>query len=188
MVKKLELFTMGNTETNPYSVELCGGTHVSFTGEIGSFKIISESAVAAGVRRVEAVTGRSALEYLLRMDNLLHEASKELNVPAELVPKRIKLLLEDRKKFEKELADVRRKLALGGDSLSGGTSKPKNIAGVSFLSRILEGIPARELKSIADDLKKQIGNGVVAVCSIDEGKGLTCRWCLRKNLLQDWML
>ena len=168
--EEVRVVKMGNTDKNPYSVELCGGTHVSFTGEIGSFKITSESAVAAGVRRVEAVTGRSALEYLLRMDNLLQEASKELNVPAELVPKRIILLLEGRKKLETELADVRRKVALGGDSLSGGTSKPKNIAGVSFLSCILQGIPARELKSIVDDLKKQIGNGVVAVCSIDEGK------------------
>ena len=169
--EEVRVITMGNTDVKPYSVELCGGTHVSFTGEIGSFKITSESAVAAGVRRIEAVTGRSALDHLLRMDNLLHEASKELNVAAELVPDRIKLLLEERKKFVAELADLRRKVALGGgDSLSGVTSKPKDIAGIPFLSCTLERVPPRELKAIADDLKKQIGNGVVAVCGINEGK------------------
>ncbi|MEE2955401.1 MAG: alanine--tRNA ligase [Pseudomonadota bacterium] len=169
--EEVRVITMGNTDVKPYSVELCGGTHVSFTGEIGSFKITSESAVAAGVRRIEAVTGRSALDHLLRMDNLLHEASKELNVAAELVPERIKLLLEDRKKLVAELADLRRKVALGGgDSLSGVTSKPKDIAGIPFLSCTLERVPPRELKAIADDLKKQIGSGVVAVCGINEGK------------------
>ena len=169
--EEVRVITMGNTDVKPYSVELCGGTHVSFTGEIGSFKITSESAVAAGVRRIEAVTGRSALDHLLRMDNLLHEASKELNVAAELVPDRIKLLLEERKKFVAELADLRRKVALGGgNSLSGVTSKPKAIAGIQILSCTLERVPPRELKAIADDLKKQIGNGVVAVCGINEGK------------------
>ncbi len=169
--EEVRVITMGNTDVKPYSVELCGGTHVSFTGEIGSFKITSESAVAAGVRRIEAVTGRSALDHLLRMDNLLHEASKELNVAAELVPDRIKLLLEERKKFVAELADLRRKVALGGgDSLSGVTSKPKDIAGIPFLSCTLERVPPRELKAIADDLKKRIGSGVVAVCGINEGK------------------
>ena len=169
--EEVRVITMGNTDVKPYSVELCGGTHVSFTGEIGSFKITSESAVAAGVRRIEAVTGRSALDHLLRMDNLLHEASKELNVAAELVPERIKVLLEDRKKLVAELADLRRKVALGGgDSLSGVTSKPKDIAGIPFLSCTLERVPPRELKAIADDLKKRIGSGVVAVCGINEGK------------------
>jgi len=150
-------------------VELCGGTHVSRTGDIGLFKVISESAVAAGVRRIEAVTGRAALDWMEQTESLLGKAAGALNVPPAQLPDRIEALLDERRKLETELAELRRKMATGGGAASGG-DEAKEIAGVKFLARVLEDVPARELKSYADALKQQIGSGVVAICGASDGK------------------
>ena len=148
-----------------YSMELCGGTHVRRTGDIGLFKIVGESALASGVRRVEGVTGEGALKYLSEQENRLYQVANLLKTsPADVVA-RVESLANDKKKLEKEISDLRRKLAAGG----GGSSAPeaKVIAGVNFTSRVLEGVPANELKPLADELTAKLGSGVVALVSVD---------------------
>ena len=169
---EVRVVTMGDRGNAPYSVELCGGTHVSRTGDIGPFRIVSESAVAAGVRRIEAVTGRAALAQIAETEAQMREVASLLNASSSQVVDRVAALLEERKKLENDLSDVRRKLATGGGAGAPGAGDAgvKDVAGVSFAGRVLEGIPARDLKSFADDLKKQIGSGIVAICGTDDGK------------------
>ncbi len=167
---EVRVVTMGTIDETPYSLELCGGTHVERTGDIGSFFIVSESAVAAGVRRIEAVSGQAVLDHITKTEAQIQEVSTLLNVSPDQASGRISALLLERKKLENELSVVHRKLAT---SRSGGPESDndiKLIAGVSFVGRILEGIPARDLKSFADDLKIQIGSGVIAICATEEGK------------------
>ena len=170
---EVRVVTMGkpidDDEKKNYSVELCGGTHVERTGDIGIFKIIAESAVASGVRRIEAVTGDGALEYFSMQEKLLEEASNVLKISAEQLPGRIANLMEEKKKLEKELGDLRRRLATVGTS----SKKDKNFVTVgdtSFVGRVLEGVPARELKGLVDELKNEIGSGVVAIISAEAKK------------------
>ncbi|MCP5364656.1 MAG: alanine--tRNA ligase [Hyphomicrobiales bacterium] len=150
------------------SVELCGGTHVRRTGDIGLFKIVSETALAAGVRRIEAVTGAAAEAYMADRDRALKETAQLLNTGPGDVPGRVAQLIEERRRLERDLAETRRKLATGG----GGASAPdvKDVAGIKFSPRVLADVPARELKSLADDLKKQVGSGVVALVATNDGK------------------
>lgn len=151
-----------------YSVELCGGTHVRRTGDIGFFKIVSESAVASGVRRIEAVTGAAAEAFIREEEEALRKAAEAARTtPAEL-PTRVLGLIEERRRLERELAEARRLLARGG----GGAAPPtaKEVGGVKFAGRALDDVPAKELKAVADDLKKEVGSGVVAVVSRVEGK------------------
>lgn len=149
------------------SVELCGGTHIKRTGDIGSFRILSEAALAAGVRRIEAVTGMPALAYAQSRDDLLAKTAESLKAPVADIPARVQALIDERKKLERELSDLRKKLAAGGTS---GDNGAKKINGVSFVGRVLSGIPAKELKGMADEIKKQIGSGVVALICTDNGK------------------
>jgi alanyl-tRNA synthetase len=170
---EVRVVSMGGGIDDPhFSTELCGGTHVRRTGDIGLFKIVGEGAVAAGVRRIDALTGRGAVDYVTEREKLLADAADALKIqPAEL-PNRIAALVEERRKLERELSDARRQLALGGAS-SGKAANgagAKDVAGVKFATRLLEGVPARELKSLADDLKKQIGSGVIAIVATHEGK------------------
>jgi alanyl-tRNA synthetase len=153
-----------------FSVELCGGTHVRRTGDIGLFKIVSESAVASGVRRIEAVTGAAAEGYVADEEKLLRLAADAIKTaPAEL-PARLATLLDERKRLERELSDARRAAALGGGGRQAADSAAKDVAGVKFASRALDNVPAKELKSLADDLKKELGSGVVALVAREEGK------------------
>ncbi len=151
-----------------YSTELCGGTHVRRTGDIGLFKITSESAVAAGVRRVEAVTGAAALDYVNREEAQLADAAALLKTSAGELPGRIAALLDEQRRLKRELADVRQKLATGGDA--GTSADARDVAGIRFAARKLEDVPPRELKPMADALKKQIGSGVVALVAATDGK------------------
>ncbi|MGB0575827.1 MAG: alanine--tRNA ligase [Alphaproteobacteria bacterium] len=167
---EVRVVTMGDRGNSPYSVELCGGTHVNRTGDIGPFRIVSESAVAAGVRRIEAVTGQAALAQMAETEAQMQEVASLLNASPGQVAERVAALLEERKKLENDLSEVRRKLATGGGEAGTGDAGVKDIDGISFAGRVLEGIPPRELKSFADDLKKQIGSGVVAICGKDDGK------------------
>jgi alanyl-tRNA synthetase len=160
---------MGGNDNKPYSVELCGGTHVARTGDIGLFKIVSESAVAAGVRRIEAVTGQAALAYMEETEALLNKAASALNAPASALPERIATLLEDRRRMENELSELRRKLATGGGGARAGDGA-KDVGGIKFVRREIEGIPPRELKALADDLKKQVGSGVISIAASADGK------------------
>jgi alanyl-tRNA synthetase len=151
-----------------FSVELCGGTHVRRTGDIGLFKIASESAVAAGVRRVEVLTGAAAEQHLAHEEDLLRETADQLKISVEDLPARIAAMVEERRRIERELSDLRRKLASGG-----GAAQPqaaKDLGGVKFLGRVIDDLPAKELKSLADDMKKSIGSGVVAVVARADGK------------------
>ncbi|WP_374449529.1 alanine--tRNA ligase [Stella sp.] len=151
-----------------FSVELCGGTHVRRAGDIGVFKIVGEGAVAAGVRRIEAVTGAGALAHFEREEAILREAAGALKVtPAEL-PARVVGLVEERRRLERELADARRQLASGGGAGAG--PAVKEVAGVRYAGRRVDGMPARELKGLADELKRQVGSGIVAVAGVDDGK------------------
>ena len=154
-----------------YSVELCGGTHVRRTGDIGLIKIVSESAVSAGVRRIEALTGPDARAYLETQDRLLRETADVLRTTPDAVPERVAQLLEERKKLERELTDTRRKLAAGGGGSSSADDASRDIGGVTFTARALSDVPPRELKSLVDDIKDSVGSGIVAVAGAFDGKG-----------------
>jgi len=148
-----------------YSLELCGGTHVRRTGDIGLFRIVSEGAVAAGIRRVEAVTGEAALKLLEERDGQLNAAAAVLKArPAELA-ERIENLLEDRKRLEREVAELRKKLATGGAAAA-----VEEIAGLRVALRELGEMPPRDLKGIAEAILAGGTADLVAVVSTAEGK------------------
>ena len=163
-------YPRGASEAKPFSTELCGGTHVRRTGDIGLVKIISEGAVAAGVRRIEAVTGEGARAYLSEQARLLADAANVAKtVPAD-VPARIGALIDERRKLEKELSDARRALAVGGGGGASAGGGAEQVGAFKFAGRKLDNTPARELKATADELKKQVGSGVIALISIEDGK------------------
>src|SRR5579875_31769 len=153
-----------------FSIELCGGTHVRRTGDIGLITIISQAPIAAGVRRIEAKTATEARRYLNARIQQLHSLAAILKVPEDEAEKRLASLIEENRKLEREVSDARRKLALGG-AAAANASPLQEIGGVKFLSRVLSGIAMKDLKSIADEAKLSIGSGVVAIVGIDsEGK------------------
>ena len=154
-----------------WSVELCGGTHVKRTGDIGLISVTSESAVASGVRRIEALTGNYARRHANDMMQLAKNAASELRSTPEDMPGRIAALMEERKKLERDLSDARKKLAMGGGaSASNGASDAgvREVGNVKLMARAVEGIEMKDLKSLADDGKKQLGSGVVAIVGISE--------------------
>ncbi len=154
-------------EGRPFSVELCGGTHVSRTGDIGLFKIVGEAAIASGVRRIEALTGAAAEVYLAEEEATLRQAAAALRTsPAEL-PMRITALVDERRRLERELAEARRALASAGPVAK---APARRIGEIAFEGRVVDDVPGRELKSLADELKRRIGSGVVAVVSRADGK------------------
>jgi alanyl-tRNA synthetase len=167
---EVRVLTMGEAESRPYSLELCGGTHVRRLGDIGLFAILSESAVAAGVRRIEALTSEGARRYLTRQAEIAREAALALHTsPAEL-PQRVLQLAEERKKIERELTDARRALALAGPSRAGGADETRTIAGVKAMLRVVDGVSAKDLKGLADDAKAKLGSGVVALVAVADGR------------------
>jgi len=170
---EVRVLSMGGSDPakggKAYSTELCGGTHVRRTGDIGFFKLTGESALAAGVRRIEAVVGEAARRYVEHQEQLLRDAASALRVSPEEVPARLAALLEERKRLEREMGDLRRKLA--GGSGNGGTAQDvRDIGGLKFTARVLDGIPPKDLKPLADDLKKQIGSGVVVLVAVNDGR------------------
>ena len=168
-VRVVSMGTQENLEDHQYSVELCGGTHVSRTGDIGLFKIVDESAVASGVRRIEAITGLSAETWVSDQQTLVGQTADVLKVAPRDIPGRVSALLDERRKLEKEISDLRKKLVTSGGG--GATaSDSKTIAGVSFTGRVLEDVPAKDLKGLADEIKQGQGSGIVALLSVNEGK------------------
>ncbi|HTI66179.1 MAG TPA: alanine--tRNA ligase [Caulobacteraceae bacterium] len=151
----------------PYSVELCGGTHVARTGDIALFKVIAETGIAAGVRRVEALTGEAARRFLLDQAAVARGLAEQFRVPVAEVPARIEALSAERKRLERELEGAKRKLAMGG----GGSAAPavEDVGGVSFIGRVMEGVDGKALRPIIEELRKQAGV-VVVVGVTEEGK------------------
>jgi alanyl-tRNA synthetase len=166
--EEVRVVAMGSDDDRYYSTELCGGTHARRTGDIGFFKIVSEGAVAAGVRRIEAVTRKGAISYIAEREKALEDAAATLRVAVADVPARVASLIEERKKLERELADARRAAATGGSAQA--AQAFEEIGGIKFAGRLLGEVPARELKPIADDLKGKIGSGVVTLLAEGEGK------------------
>ncbi len=154
-----------------FSIELCGGTHVKRTGDIGLLKIISEGALSSGVRRVEAVTGANAIGYYDTRLNTLSRISNMLKTSPMHAKVKVEILIKDKKELEKEVAKLRKQVALGGGGDSNSSSNHiKEIAGVKFEGRVLAGFPPKDLKPMADDLKAKLGSGIVVLVATNEDK------------------
>jgi len=158
----------GAKANRPYSVELCGGTHVGATGEIGLVRIVGESAVGAGVRRLEALTGVSALAYLNEQDERVKTLATTLKVQPADVLTRVETLMDERRKLERELNEAKKKLALGGGDAGGSADQVQDIGGVKFLGKVVTGVEPKDLKSLADDGKTSLGSGVVTFVGVSE--------------------
>jgi len=151
-----------------YSVELCGGTHVDRLGDIGLMTIVSESAVSAGVRRIEALTGAAAHEYLLGQREMLQQASRTLKTNPDDLTDRIKALQNERKVLERDLTEAKKKAALGGGSVAG--PDIQEFGGKKFIGQVLDGVSPKDLRGLADEAKKTLVSGVVAFVAVNDGK------------------
>ena len=169
---EVRVLSMGRKggEGRNYSVELCGGTHVKATGDIGVFKIVSESAVSSGVRRIEALTGEAARKWLVARDEAVRAIASALKTSPDDAPTRVAALVEERKKLEKDLAEAKRALALGGGGGSDAGPADEEIGGVTFSGQVIEGLNPKELRPLLDEAKKRIGSGVAAICAVNDGK------------------
>jgi len=172
---EVRVVSMGLGEAGPkankaWSVELCGGTHVRRTGDIGLIRIVGESASAAGVRRLEALTAGGARAHLAEQDERMRELAALMRTRSEDVVERVKALLEERKGLEKQLADAKRQAALGAGSTNGaaGATAIRTIGNVKLLARTVQGLNPKDLRGLVDDGKKQVGSGVVAIVGVTE--------------------
>ena len=166
-VRVVSMGDAGDDADAPYSVELCGGTHVERTGDIGLFRIVGESASAAGIRRIEALTGEAARRHGVALESALREAAAVLKAPPAELAGRIGALVAEHRTLERTLAETRRALATAG---SAPQAEAREIAGMAFVGRALDGARPKELRTMVDDLKKQLGSGVYAVVSRTDGK------------------
>ena len=169
--EEVRVVSMGTDDGNgaPYSVELCGGTHVKRTGDIGLISVVSEGAVASGVRRIEALTARAARKHLNGANAALIATASALKAPVGEVEARVAALVEERRKLERELAETRKKLAMGGSQGAG--DAVRTVGDIKLLARQVEGIEIKDLKGLVDEGKKQIGSGVVAIVGVtSDGK------------------
>ena len=169
---EVRVLSMGRRggEGRNYSVELCGGTHVKATGDIGLFKIVSESAVSSGVRRIEALTGEAARNWLVARDEAVRTIAGTLKTSPDEAPARVVALVEERKRLEKELAEAKRALALGGGSSGDAGPADEDIGGVTFTGQVVEGLNPKELRPLLDEAKNRIGSGIAALCAVNDGK------------------
>ena len=158
----------GSGNTMAWSVELCGGTHVGRTGDIGIISVVGESAVASGVRRVEALTGRSARANANHLAALAKATASELRVPIDEAPARVAALLDERKRLERELSEAKKKLAMGGGGKAEGADGMRAVGDIKLMARTVEGIDLKDLRSLADEGKKAVGSGVVAIVGVTE--------------------
>jgi alanyl-tRNA synthetase len=162
----------GGGNTMGWSVELCGGTHVNRTGDIGLISVVSEGAVGSGVRRVEALTAQAARANANTFARFAKATASELRVPVEEMPARVAALVEERKRFERELSEAKKKLAMGGGGQSADADDGvESIAGIKVMAKTLSGVDAKDLRSLADEGKKRLGSGIVILVANDpEGK------------------
>jgi alanyl-tRNA synthetase len=168
--EEVRVLSMGRLTDADYSVELCGGTHVRALGDIQLFKIISESAVSSGVRRIEALTGEAARQWLVDRETRLREAAATLKASPEEVPARIAALVEERRRLERELAEAKKALAMGGGAAKSGTAEPEQVNGHKFLAQVVEGLNPKDLRSTVDTMKQRVGSGIAALVAVNEGR------------------
>jgi len=167
---EVRVLSMGRAIDADYSVELCGGTHVRALGDIQLFKIVSESAVSSGVRRIEALTGEAARQWLTGRETKLREVAATLKASPDEVPARIASLIEDRRRLERELADAKKALAMGGGSAKTEGPAPEQVNGHNFLGQVLEGFDPKGLRAAVDEMKQKLGSGIGALVAINEGR------------------
>ena len=172
--EEVRVVSMGRNEQGAgrpiYSLELCGGTHVGRTGDIGLVKVVGESAVAAGVRRIEALAGPAARAYLEEQDRRVLTAAAALKAPASEIVTRIETLMDDRRRLERELAEAKKQLAMGGGN-GGGDEGISDVNGIKLMARVLKGISPNDMKGLVDEGKAKLGSGVVALVGLnDEGR------------------
>ena len=167
---EVRVLSMGRTTEKHYSVELCGGTHVSALGDIALFKIVSESAVSSGVRRIEALTGEAARLWLTDREEKLKAAAAALKTAPDEVPARIAALVEERRKLERELAEAKKSLALGGGGAGAEAAGPEKVGHVNFLGQVIEDLDPKELRGLIDQNKKRLGSGVCALVAVVDGR------------------
>jgi alanyl-tRNA synthetase len=166
---EVRVLSMGTGPDAPYSVELCGGTHVNALGDIQLFKIVGESAVAAGVRRIEALTGEAARRWLTSREDRLKEAAASLKAAPEDVPARVAALVEERRRLERELAEAKKALAMGGGSRAEAAG-PEQVGGRAFIGQVFEGMDPKALRGLVDDAKKRVGSGVAVMVAVNDGR------------------
>ena len=166
---EVRVLSMGRTTDKTYSVELCGGTHVRATGDIGLFRIVSESAVSSGVRRLEAMTGEGAFRYLAAREDALKGTAAVLRTTPDDVEARVAALLDERRKLERELAEAKKALALGGGGAKA-ESAEEEVGGIKFSGQVLDGLDPKELRGLLDQAKAQLGSGVAVIIAVNEGK------------------
>ena len=181
---EVRVVSMGDTASDPqgltpkkankaWSVELCGGTHVARTGDIGLIRVTAEAASAAGVRRIEALTAQGAREYLAQQDQRVRELAGALRTKPEEVVERVKALIEERKQMERELANAKRTLALSGGATGNGAaaqaeSAVRTIGKIKLMARAVQGLNPKDLRGLIDDGKRQVGSGIVAIVGVTE--------------------
>jgi len=170
---EVRVLSMGGVDENQlgYSIELCGGTHVVRTGDIGLFRIISESAVASGIRRIEALSGEAARLSFMVDAKRLHEAAAKLKTPTDKLAMRVESLLAERRKLDNQLSEAKQKLAMGGSDTG---SQVEKIGDISFVGQIADGVGGKDLRSLVDQTKAKIGSGVVAFIGVNDGKASVC--------------
>ncbi|MFN2100377.1 alanine--tRNA ligase [Altererythrobacter sp. MF3-039] len=171
--EEVRVLSMGGLgeDGRSYSVELCGGTHVKATGDIGIFRIVSESAVSSGVRRIEALTGEAARKWLVCREDALKSIATTIKAAPDEVGERVAALVDERKRLEKELAEARRQLALGGGGgATDEVSTSEDVAGVTFSGQVVQGLNPKDLRSVLDEAKQSMGSGIAAICAVNDGK------------------
>ena len=167
---EVRVLSMGRSADADYSVELCGGTHVRALGDIQLLKIVSESAVSSGVRRIEALTGEAARKWLSEREAKLREAAATLKASPDEVPARIASLVEERRRLERELADAKKQLAMGGGSAKAAGPEPERVNGHQFIGQVAEGFDPKGLRAAVDDMKKRLGSGIGVLVAINDGR------------------
>ncbi|HEY1145615.1 MAG TPA: DHHA1 domain-containing protein, partial [Allosphingosinicella sp.] len=167
--EEVRVLSMGRTDEASYSVELCGGTHVAALGDIALFKIISESAVASGVRRIEALTGEAARAWLTAREDRLKEAAATLKTTPDEVPGRVTALLDERRRLERELGEAKKALAMGGGRTEAAAG-PEQVGGHAFVGQVMEGLDPKDLRGLVDEAKQRVGSGVVALIALKDGR------------------